>query len=330
MTDEQEQLSDAEQARLSAVWTALGAARPARTVSNGDRDALWSAISAATAGSKNEQVAGQIRPAAGPRWRYRPLYGVAAAAALLIAAAIGAAPDAHSTVNAPLATVTPVTLPDGSTVELDAGSTIRYRPGFRGWFGRPADRTIRLNGSAYFAVTTTGAPFVVETYNAAVEVLGTQFAVNARADESTGTRVAVAEGRVRVRGIGSPGSAPSDAADTDGANADAARNVQLAAGERTLVRHDAYSPDAAVSVPLDRVAPWRVGGLVAIDEPLRTVLRQLERQYSTTIALADPTIGDRRITLYFAERTALERILSDVAIMQELQWERTREGFLLR
>lgn len=67
-----------------------------------------------------------------------------------------------------------LTLPDGSQVLLHANSQLRYDPDT--W---AEERTLRLEGEAYFEVTP-GASFRVMTESGQVQVLGTSFNVRSR------------------------------------------------------------------------------------------------------------------------------------------------------
>ncbi|WGK63655.1 FecR family protein [Croceiramulus getboli] len=83
----------------------------------------------------------------------------------------------HNTViTTDLAEQTTVFLPDGSEVVLNAASTLSYDAD--GW---ESDRSLELNGEAYFKVEK-GSTFTVQTKHGDVTVLGTQFDVNARSD----------------------------------------------------------------------------------------------------------------------------------------------------
>ena len=82
-------------------------------------------------------------------------------------------------------------LPDGSTVELNAGSKLVWQGG--------AERVAHLSGEAFFTVTkkpATGANFKVITEDLEVEVLGTRFNVQTAA--VAGTEVFLEEGSVTI------------------------------------------------------------------------------------------------------------------------------------
>ena len=65
------------------------------------------------------------------------------------------------------------TLPDGTSVWLNIGSTLSYDSDFE----NAAIREVKLDGEAYFDVTKDGRPFTVKAGDFAVKVLGTRFAV---------------------------------------------------------------------------------------------------------------------------------------------------------
>jgi transmembrane sensor len=86
-----------------------------------------------------------------------------------------------------------ITLPDGSTVIMNHGSSISYPKRFKG-----STREVALTGEAFFEVVANqGATFVVKTKNANVSVLGTSFNVMAY-DSNESIQVYVRTGRVEV------------------------------------------------------------------------------------------------------------------------------------
>jgi transmembrane sensor len=84
-------------------------------------------------------------------------------------------------ISAPLGSKTKVVLPDGTKVWLNAGSTIRYNSSFN-----INNRNITLEGEAYFDVLkNTKIPFLVQTPDVTVKVLGTAFNVKAYPKEGS-------------------------------------------------------------------------------------------------------------------------------------------------
>ncbi len=74
-------------------------------------------------------------------------------------------------VEAPLGSKTKLTLPDGSTVWLNAGSKMVYSQGFG-----VSDRRLAFQGEGYFEVEKNDEmPFLVQTHDVNVIVVGTKF-----------------------------------------------------------------------------------------------------------------------------------------------------------
>ena len=90
---------------------------------------------------------------------------------------------------------TQLTLPDGSHVSLNSESSISYPEVFT-----DQTRNVKLSGEAYFEVTKNPEQrFIVSTpYQAAIEVLGTSFNVEAFAQDST-IATTLVEGAVRFK-----------------------------------------------------------------------------------------------------------------------------------
>lgn len=90
-------------------------------------------------------------------------------------------------------------LPDGTHVQLNAGTKLEYPQVFdRGI------RRVKLSGEAMFDVShDTQRPFVVETFASEIEVLGTRF--NVLSDEQNARfSTTLVEGRVQVRSLLEP------------------------------------------------------------------------------------------------------------------------------
>jgi transmembrane sensor len=98
-----------------------------------------------------------------------------------------------------------VTLSDGSTVRLNAESSITYPEVFS-----EERREIQLTGEAYFSVRENNdKPFIVNSGNIQTSVLGTAFNVNAR--DSAHISVALVSGKVQVKSLASESEGQSKA-----------------------------------------------------------------------------------------------------------------------
>lgn len=90
----------------------------------------------------------------------------------------GSRAESFCTLTAPMGSKSCLTLPDGSVVWLNAGSTLRYST----LFGQK-NRRVELNGEGYFEVAKhNGTEFTVHTSGYDVVVKGTKFDVSAYGD----------------------------------------------------------------------------------------------------------------------------------------------------
>ena len=136
------------------------------------------------------QARKQQAPAGKVRSLWRPAMAVAASLTLLLVAYFGwFAQDGVTEYTTAAGEQQRITLPDGSTVQLNTSSSLSYVPDT--W---EDTRELDLSGEAFFSVAK-GQTFTVNTGQGSVTVLGTQFNVNQRGDYLT---VDCYEGRVGV------------------------------------------------------------------------------------------------------------------------------------
>jgi transmembrane sensor len=251
------------------------------------------------------------RAASALRGRLRSRW-VAAAALLLLVGAGGAAWRARPEQLSVAAGAGPrhFLLADGSRLVLAPGSSARLARGFRGLLGAAAPvRSVRLEGEGFFTVARDGRPFIVETEDATVRVLGTRFDVRASPGDG-GTRVLVESGRVSV--------ARRHAA---------AAALELGAGDGTVVQGD--SPLRVMALPVTRLTSWRTGGLAALDEPLGAVLAELQRRFGVRITLEGEVATAAQVSLFYPSVPAVESVLADLCTMRGLTYRRTSDGYVI-
>lgn len=214
---------------------------------------------------------------------------------------------------------TVVTLPDGSTAELNGATTLTYPRGFNTlpWVGASA-RAVQLDGEAFFSVTDRDRPFRVETANARVEVLGTSFDVRARFEEGRPhTQVVVSEGRVRL------------AAATRRAEETGRAVVLEDDGQAGRVVGRDGTPTAPHRVDRKYVTAWRQGGFAMAGAAVPTILRELEHRFGTPVQLNVPAATTDTMTLHYARDAQLEEVLHDICLIQNVSYRETSQGYEL-
>ena len=247
-------------------------------------EALWSSIDQAT------PISQTIPTPTGPRLVFRTWlpYAAAASIALLLFFLFN-----HPSKNIVVENgdQMALVLPDGSRVLANAGSSLEYRPGK---WGR--ERLIHLTGEAFFEVKK-GKPFIVETKQGTVEVLGTRFNVQARANAF---KVDCLSGKVRVTN-----RSKINRILTAGLSTSQSENGLLSAAE-----------------PLDTslIGAWREGRFFFADVTLQEVLEEIERQFDIKVQTS-PEILARRTTTFF-EKDNLDSALYKVCWPMQLEARR--------
>ena len=208
-----------------------------------------------------------------------------------------------------------VTLPDGSTAHLNSDSRLRYHRGFQTWPFVPAPhRVVTLEGEVFFKVLPGTRPFVVETFNAQVEVLGTQFDVRARqAPWEEGTRVVLASGRVRVA-----------------ARQDPDHPVVLAeAGQIARIGQQTAPPDSSQVQPvvMERLLVWRQNGFSVVDKPLAFILAEVERRFAVSIDVEEGVALTDSMSLFYPRGADAEQIIHDICLAQGCRYREMSSGF---
>ncbi len=283
-----------ERRQIRALWVRLGALEPS-VEKVPSTDAAWEALTA--------RLAAMARTARPPRRAFRRRWLV------LIGLVLGLISTyallRTRTLTVPPGTIQTVTLADGTTITLRAGSRLHYTPVLP--WRQP--RRVRLIGEALFEVVP-GHSLRVETAQAHVEVLGTRFNVRAW-PEARETRVTLLEGRVRVRPTRTP--AQTLVLETPGQS----------------VRIGTATPPTPERLPPEQVLAWRRGGFVVIDEPAGVVLRELERTFALRIEVAGPLPLDRRVTVLYQQPASPEAILQDLCLTLPCYYRRISRGFVV-
>lgn len=153
-----------------------------------------------------------------------------------------------------------ITLPDGSKVWLNAASSLQFPSSF----SKSVNRTVVLNGEAYFEISKDKAhPFIVKTGKQEVEVLGTQFNINSYNDEPD-TKTTLVEGSVKVSMTA--GSQP--------------QTRILVPGQQSVVRGAQINLN---QVDLKQAVAWKNGHIEFHDADIYTIMRQLSRWYNVEV-----------------------------------------------
>lgn len=167
---------------------------------------------------------------------------------------------AYNVISTPKGGQYQLILPDGSKVWLNAVSSLRFPVAFSG-----QNRTVELNGEAYFDIATDeNAPFVVKTGAADIRVLGTEFNVMAYPDEFA-PKTTVVDGSVKVTCQGNQSSGTEI----------------LKAGEQAEWKDGIVKKNNNVNI--EDVIAWKNGLFQFSNASIETIMRQASRWYDIEV-----------------------------------------------
>lgn len=175
-------------------------------------------------------------------------------------------------VVAPKGQIAECTLADGTRVWINAGSSIQYNPSLSG-----KNRVIKLSGEAYFKVTKNiHKPFIVETRDVFVKVLGTSFNVKAYPDQNI-TETTLEEGLVELTLTAHREQNP----------------IELSPGEHAIF-DPVFKEIEIEKADTYLLTAWREGKYIFKDADLNTLIKQLEKLYDVRIYLKNKEMGEIR------------------------------------
>lgn len=240
-------------------------------------------------------------------WR-RPLW--AAAAALLIVLSIPLIwkmtrsqqgdNQLYTLVSEPGKRSTEFTLPDGTSVFLNANSKLSYTAGFN-----EKDRQVSLLGEGYFKVAKQkDKPFTVSTFDnrMKVNVLGTTFNVQAYPEDYL-VQTTLIEGSVNVMILKKEGE-----------------NTQQQLHPSEKITFNAHSGQIQVKQvdPTDEIA-WMKGRLAFKDTPLPEVVRHLSLFYGIQFQIQSDKLKHYTFTGTF-ENASLSVVLDYMKIASDIDY----------
>lgn len=183
-------------------------------------------------------------------------------------------------VIAPIGSRTVVQLSDGTEVNLNYGSKIKYPQYFTG-----DTREITLSGEAYFDVAHNAEkPFIVKTGKLNIKALGTEFNVNAYPNDDI-IATTLVEGKVIIEKI-----LPDKKIEQIGAMIP----------DQHLTYHSKTSKISSNQINVENYIAWKEGKLVFDNTPILGVTEKLSRMFNVEFHVADD-VKDLTYTVTFAD-----------------------------
>ncbi|MBT3945687.1 MAG: DUF4974 domain-containing protein [Candidatus Marinimicrobia bacterium] len=182
-------------------------------------------------------------------------------------------------------------LPDGSTITLNAGSQIKYKKDFN-----TDHRSLTMTGEVYFNVKNGNTPFVIQTNQGQVTVLGTSFNVRSRED---GFEVGVNEGIVKV--------------------SNDSKSVILHKGQMIGIDSN-FDEKNLQNISYTNYPDWMHEKLVCEQTPLSEVCDEIERTFGISFKFANPSLSDITVTGVI-DAQDLNTVLSTISLLTQHEFK---------
>lgn len=232
----------------------------------------------------------------------------------------------YQEMHVPYGSRSEITLPDGTQVWLNAGTSIRYSNAYN-----LDNREVWMEGECYFKVTPgMDMPFVVDAPGLRVVALGTEFNIKAYPEEKS-VETTLVQGRIEVL--------------TSAREKENKKRIVLTSGQTaffdkisTLMPPGRNAPDPESRFdesPFDEVitdikeirnnpspelqTSWKEGKLIAQKERLSSLARKLERRYNVTIEFAD-TSSENYIFSGVLVNETMEQVLHIIRLTSPVQY----------
>ncbi len=197
---------------------------------------------------------------------------------------------------------TTLILSDGTKVWLNAESRLTYPASFTA-----KNRLVKLQGEGFFEVEHDDhIPFIVQTADVNVTVLGTKF--NVEAYENEVSYITLAEGRVEVATLDNENKVILEPRDQ--VSYSKVEGLNLIRGINT-----------------EYLKAWTIGELSYVNKPLLYITKDLERRFDTHITILDKELESEPFYCRVKETTKIEQVLNLLRDTRKLDYRKTEDRY---
>ena len=265
--------------------------------SNKNINASWIKIQQQTTGKK------QVRFLLQKAMRYAAIFIVALGLGIILQKLISeknihqSLPYLQTTsIHAPYGQTANVSLPDGTSIILNSGSTLFYHSNFA-----EGERTVKLEGEAFFNVTEDSQhPFTVQTELLDLRVYGTSFNVEAYPQDKQ-VNTTLIEGSLGV--ISKKGN----------------ELVRLVPSENA--RYDKLASELHVSkVDTSLYTSWKMGIISFKNETLEDIALKIERVYNVEIIISNKKLANELYKGTILRNKPIDQVLEVLGLAASFEY----------
>ncbi|MDP2413501.1 FecR family protein [Daejeonella sp.] len=223
-------------------------------------------------------------------------------------------------INVPKGAMRKIVLPDGTKVTINAGSTLKFESDF----GK-GTRTVHLNGEAYFDISKSKIPFIVNANNYTIRDIGTIFNVKAYPDDLS-FETMVIEGEVQVEGKLS--------IDSDKSQMISVKQQQVLKLNYSSSLNHVIQPDKdfseIIEVKVQKISPaqvevytgWTEDLLVFEGITFQEITRIMERRYDVEIIVDNSEVKNLKYTGSFKNIDDIDKALKIMKETTDIAYEK--------
>lgn len=205
----------------------------------------------------------------------------------------------HNSLATPKGGQYQVHLPDGTTIWLNAATTLTYPVNFAAL----KTRRVELNGEAYFEVAKDSSrPFLVVSNKQTVKVLGTHFNVSSYRDDQNITTTLL-EGKVQVN------------------------NSILRPNQQAILNEKGFRIS---QVDAENAIAWKKGYFSFNDERLENILLKISRWYNVQIVYEDESLKNKKFWGSITRFGQLSKVLHLLEVTNEVKFNIDRQTLLVK
>jgi ferric-dicitrate binding protein FerR (iron transport regulator) len=194
-------------------------------------------------------------------------------------------------------------LADGTKVYLNKNSKLVYPKKFDG-----DKRLVKLQGEAFFDVKPNAEkPFIIESGEAIIEVLGTSFNVYNKADNWI--ELSVRTGKVSLK-----------------SKKDKIQELVLVKGDVALLRNHKV---IKLRAKFENQDSWRTRALKFHQAPLKQVLKDLEKHYDVKFENRNQKIKDLKITIAF-DNKKIEKVIRQLELLLQVRIIKHKNIYIIK
>ena len=203
--------------------------------------------------------------------------------------------DQHTanTLVTPLGGRLTIVLADGTKVWMNSGSTLVFPNVFS-----TSEREVTITGEAYFQVSKNEhQPFIVHTNKTQIKVLGTEFNINAYANEEENVTTLI-EGSIQLQTSNT--------------------TQRVFPGQQVIMNQD--SDMTVKKADIETITAWKDNNFIFKNQNIKTIMKEISRWYDVEVEYKG-NMDNKFFDVFVSRRKNIEEILSIIELTESVHFK---------